>query len=488
VHADTKASPRRAKLTAADWLELTALLAILAAAAYLRWSWSDFDLDDSFITYTYSRSLASGHGFAFAGERVLGTTTPLYALLLAITAHFGLPIITTAKGIGMVSSLAGCVLVYLLGRASVGGGLGLLAAGLLAVNARHALVSMSGMETALYTTVCLAACYAFARQAPRPTALLAAAACLIRPDGLLLALALAIGHVVERRRVDRGALACFAVPLLAWAAYATYEWGTPVPTSITAKLAYPDYGPFRLEIAAASLGDAVVPALPLLAAIGLLYAATVARPLLPVLVWTGLYLGAFTRAPNFAWYYVPPIPGLILAVAAGIGAIFHLLRVEGGLFHGVWPWLRVPLGLATAWVLAGASVAESQEYRAQMEKQYGREVCRAYHSLGLWVRRSMPSEATIAVPEIGYVGYYGCRRVLDLAGLCSRKVIPYLHDRRYVEIVQDFRPDYVALTTEGNRPIHNAIGRSPWFRAHYRPAAGFPYRGEREYVVYERMD
>jgi hypothetical protein len=40
--------------------------------------------DDAFITFTYARNLAAGHGFVFnIGERVLGTTAPLWAMLLA---------------------------------------------------------------------------------------------------------------------------------------------------------------------------------------------------------------------------------------------------------------------------------------------------------------------------------------------------------------------------------------------------------------------
>src|SRR5512135_873184 len=41
-------------------------------------------LDDPFITYRYALNLIGGNGFVYnAGERVLSTTTPLYALFLA---------------------------------------------------------------------------------------------------------------------------------------------------------------------------------------------------------------------------------------------------------------------------------------------------------------------------------------------------------------------------------------------------------------------
>jgi hypothetical protein len=47
-------------------------------------------IDDAYITLTYARSLSEGRGFTF-GEFVdkptLGTTTPLYAALLAVASR-----------------------------------------------------------------------------------------------------------------------------------------------------------------------------------------------------------------------------------------------------------------------------------------------------------------------------------------------------------------------------------------------------------------
>ena len=40
-------------------------------------------IDDSYITYRYARDILAGQGFVFnPGERVLGTTTPLYTALM----------------------------------------------------------------------------------------------------------------------------------------------------------------------------------------------------------------------------------------------------------------------------------------------------------------------------------------------------------------------------------------------------------------------
>src|SRR5690349_3483780 len=58
------------------------LCALLCIAAHLRLDYTV--IDDAFITYRYSARLATGDGLTYNdGERVLGTTTPGYALLMA---------------------------------------------------------------------------------------------------------------------------------------------------------------------------------------------------------------------------------------------------------------------------------------------------------------------------------------------------------------------------------------------------------------------
>jgi arabinofuranosyltransferase len=460
-----------------EWLLLAA--AALVAVA-VRLAWVRFDLDDSFITYTYARSLAEGKGFVFAGQKALGTTTPLFALLMAGLYAVGLPMVETARALGLAASLAACGLLFALLRRALGPWPALAGAGLLAINVRHAAMAMSGMETALYTAVCLGALVAYQYRRSALTLALLGAACLLRPDGVLLAAVLGLGLAFRRdlRPAPLGLLA----PVAAWAAYAWVEFGSPVPTSVTAKLAYPEYGAFRLEAAFDSLGADLRWPLAALAAAGLAFALARRRDLLPLAFWTLAYLLAFTRAPNFPWYYVPAIPGLIALALAGLHGLLTGTRSEDG------RRLTVAAALGAAVVVGWTTATEAGEHRERIERIYGPGVTAAYHSLALWLRDNTPPDALVATPEVGYVGFYSERRVLDLAGLCSPAVIPYLPDRRYVEIVQDFRPDFVALCTEPNRPIHNTISESPWFRAHYAACKKFPYRGGAWYIVYRRID
>jgi hypothetical protein len=462
------------------YLAYGVLAVVLLLAAAVRCWWLDFQLDDSFITYTFARSLARGEGFSFTGTQVLGTTSPLYALVLSLFLRAGIPVDAAAKGLGMLSALAGCALLYRLTQAELGRGGALLAAALLALNGVHAPVSMSGMETSLYTSVCLAA-FCLQQRHPRITALLAACACLLRPDGLLLAGILMLVHVSERRVVRLAPLLCFALPLLAWVTAALLLFGSPVPTSLAAKLAYPDYGPFSLAAALRAVGPRLGVGLLFFGGLGIAEVRGRLRPLLPLVAWTALYLLAFLRAPNFTWYYVPALPGLIVLGVAGLCAVGRrLMEWAADRPRAKRPALAVQgIAVASVLLIAAADLRDQHEF---IDRTHGPEVSGTYRAIAHWLQDFTPAGARVGIPEVGYVGFFSNRRVLDLAGLCSPEVIPYLRKRAYEAVVHDFHPEYVVLTTEGNRPLHNAILHSPWFQSHYVERARFPYRGS-AYVI-----
>ncbi len=68
--------------------------------------------------------------------------------------------------------------------------------------------------------------------------------------------------------------------------------------------------------------------------------------------------------------------------------------------------------------------------------------------MGTWLERNSPSDAVVAAPDIGAIGYYSDRRVLDLGGLVTPE-INEMRQRIDVErIIEEglylrFEPDYL---------------------------------------------
>lgn len=64
---------------------LSGAITLICASIVFYFSKLRFSTDDQFIIFRYVNNIISGHGFVYnIGERVLGSTTPLYTLLLAL--------------------------------------------------------------------------------------------------------------------------------------------------------------------------------------------------------------------------------------------------------------------------------------------------------------------------------------------------------------------------------------------------------------------
>jgi hypothetical protein len=84
---------------------------------------------------------------------------------------------------------------------------------------------------------------------------------------------------------------------------------------------------------------------------------------------------------------------------------------------------------------------------------------------GRWFDLNAQPDAVIAAPDIGALGYYGQRRVVDLAGLVTPDMVPILRRLPPEEAVSRFefakfsRPDF--LVDRASR-AWDLLSRSPW--------------------------
>ena len=156
-------------------------------------------IDDAFITFRYARNIVHGVGFVYnAGERVLGTTTPLYTLWMAalslVTHTENYPILAL-----VTNALADAVSTYLLyhlgKRLSNSPLVGLAAALLWAIAPMSVTFAIGGMETSVFILLMLATFTAHLERRPYLTAVLAALSFLTRPDAVLI-VALVFGQVL----------------------------------------------------------------------------------------------------------------------------------------------------------------------------------------------------------------------------------------------------------------------------------------------------
>ena len=195
--------------------------------------------DDAYITFRYAENLAEGSGLVFnEGERVLGTTTPLFAISLALLNAI-LGVLPTSAAL-WISALADAVTVYLLYRLSIEAfnkpWPGLFAGLLFSLSPLAIRFSINGMETSLAVALILAGLLMYLENRFWAAVLFTAAATLARPEAGLLGVLLVIAIYTSGRKNEAARFAgALIVLLLPWALFATLYFGSPFPHSITAK-------------------------------------------------------------------------------------------------------------------------------------------------------------------------------------------------------------------------------------------------------------
>ena len=427
----------------------------LAAEKRIAGQWG-FSLDDSWIHATIARNLASGYGYSFnRGEWVSGSTAPLFTILLAIVYRILGDVVWSAKFLGIIFQCATAVIVFrsMQVLAPARRDLG-IAAGLIAGIFPILLwASLSGMEVSLYLFLAALGFHQYLRGRLLTATVVWALGIWVRPDGAFLA---ALGVASSRRGIPKRAVA-FLSTVAAYAAFnylVGHEW---LPQSVGAKASFSlALAPRLVRIVREwveiwGFQPSPVRALPCILTILLLVAGCVATirraPLLTLyclgfpLVWS-LFAGSTGIRSRYILYVI--VPGALL-ITSGASALIGRLgpsarRLELAMLVGgvlLWESLGVlPMAEAHAWNVQNIN---------GMHRQLG-EMAK---------RMTRPGDA-IAVNDIGAIGYFSDRYIVDLMGLVSPlRSLPEdlsLYKPRLLIIFPNWFPTYTVYDS-----LHNTV-------------------------------
>lgn len=220
-----------------------ALVAIVGFAAYVSIVNFWFAYDDAFITYRMARNFALGRGFVYnPGDWHLGTTAPLYGLILGVLGRLAGADAIPFFG-GMISSLslvAGGLALAAYGRLRRAPLAGVLAGMFWVTNPM--LFHTFGGEMPLQVALILWAFVAWRADRMRLAATLLACAVLTRPDGLMAAGVVGLCDLVVRRRIAWRAWLLFGAVLAPFVLLEWWWYGSLLPGTLQAKLAQRDSG------------------------------------------------------------------------------------------------------------------------------------------------------------------------------------------------------------------------------------------------------
>ncbi|MBN1607023.1 MAG: hypothetical protein JW940_10345 [Polyangiaceae bacterium] len=435
----------------------------LAIALLFAWRATSYGLlaDDAFITFRYADHLAHGLGLTYnPGERVEGTSSLLWTLVLAGGSRIGLAPPEFAPVLGVLSGALCLAAVYGVARGALGCPRGAAFAGVatLALNPSFAFWSASGMETAAFSLLLVASwalAYSRVVETPPGAALLAGVALLLglaRPEGLAAAVLVPVGFILRRvgRRpllVATGLLwACVAAVLVwRWANY-----GALLPNPVAAKMVPTRAAAMRglAYVGAFLRHDGVIWLVPLMALVRC-RSGPVASLVGIVLGYSGLVVMAGGDGLYRYRLMAHVMPLIALAVADGIGRL----------------WAAKPRwALASGLLVVGASLSPLfergffREYTVQQVRHWEER----WDQVGRALRATAPQRAVLATNVAGRVPYRSGLDTIDLLGLTDATIAHSSvsdfgkgyagHERADPDYVVGKRPDLVYFSVLDGMP------------------------------------
>ena len=479
---------------------LIKLLPIMVAlvALFVRLYPGTRTIDDSFITYRYAQNILAGYGFVFnPGEQVLGTTAPLYTLLMAaigaVSGGVNAPFPQISLIVNAFADAFACLLLIQIGKRLAAPAAGVAAALAWSVAPHSVTFAIGGLETSVYVFLLLGAVLFHLSAKHRLAAFFCSLAFLTRPDALILIGLIALdrsfgiwqdfkqaggfNHVLLRSVITETGLAV-TIPLI-WTVFAIIYFGSPLPHSIAAKtLAYqlPEsaafvrliqhyttpFMPHRIfGMGWVSVGLVIYPFLFIIGARRAIHA----NPRAWIIVaYPWVYLAVFSIANPliFRWYLTPPLPAWFLGIFLGIHTLLSGKKVAPMEPTPGYPAISPLLGkillmavlpiasLLYSWTLHpdhGLNRAAPEMAYTQLELYYKQ----AADYINPDLAEENRSRILIAAGDVGVLGYYTGARILDTVGLNSPETLKYypLDPELYVinyavapDLILDKQPDY----------------------------------------------
>jgi hypothetical protein len=442
-----------------------------------------FPLDDSWIHATYARNFALYGEWAFQlGRPSAGSTAPLWTMLLMPGYWLRIGPLWWSHVLGLASLLGLGVAAEVMARRELEEYRPRLPwIGMLIAAEWHMLwAAVSGMETVLYTvlaTTVLAALVAGTRSYAA-LGLLTGLSVWVRPDGLTLIgpalVVILLGRA--RRESQMRAIASYMLGcgslLVPYLVFNLALAGTPMPNTFYAKQA--EYAAWQAR--------------PLLSRLGIGFAQLSVGPM--ILVWPGLLMTAVRSVRRrdiavgaalvwcaayalvYLWrlpayqhgrYLMPVMPVLLILGVLGLARYASESKGRPRRWALSWAW-----PLATGLLGLGFIVLGARSYAEDVAVIETEMVDTA-----VWVAGHVPAGDAVAAHDIGALGYFDNHTLIDLAGLVSPEVVPFIRDEARLAALLDARkvrylvafPDLYPELAGSSRIVHTSNGK-------FAPSAG----------------
>ncbi len=445
--------------------------------AYFSFLTRNYQLDDALIYLRYVKNFRDGFGLVYnPGEKFNALTSPLFTYISLASSFLmrNLQVNTIA-----ISSLFfACASILGAKLFSIGRWEGLFTA--VVTGSFGYFYSTFGMETPLF--LMLIGLSLYLHKIDSKYFIIALALLVItRFEGVFLAAAIAGDYLIRNRKLPQARILASALIIcLLPFIFNYFYYGDFLPATASAKIGQGRSGFWEgnyrflnvTHLIEAYFSNSTFSAL--FFVISAAYGAVTSlkdRTAIASIIFISALLCfyVFLNLPNYPWYYAPFFYLMLIFACLGIGRLSRNLLLAGKLNSRTLMFFV----LCMATIFALTNVVSFKE-RGRIE---------AYARIGSWIERNTAANASIATVEIGTVGWYANRNIIDILGLVNKYNAEYISKGDQYAWLSHYQPDYIL----SHDPIWrferstNILERS----GAYGPVQGFNFPG---YVLLKKTD
>lgn len=461
------------------------LLPVFLAFVYYRFAINQnkvrsFPLDDPWIHLTFAKNIFEYLSFSFFKNEMVtaGSTSPLFTILEAVGFFFTTNEMLIGYAMGVLFFVLSAYAFYRLSVLEFGKEIifALLTAGIFIIDKWIVFISLSGMETTMFIFILILASFFYKKRMALPLGTMLGLLLWTRPDGVAFIGAIIIDYALIRtyskNQLDlqlftgkdfRKIILSFALVAGLYIVLNYVLSGSFLPNTYNAKLTY--YSPefrsrwdfLQYEVwEYFKTGAYYVLMIGFLYSVGKLiydlYTKTYNQNTLYIvfiLLFVLMYFIKLPYAHRFGRYMMPLIPFFILVATVGFRDIARIINkyTTNALFSKSIFYILIGI----TYFIGVKNYDENREqYALQCKYIYDRQVMAAQ-----WLNKYTKEDDIVATHDVGAIGYYSNRKIVDVAGLVTPELIGKINDLSYVSYLQTYMKDkgvtYLAFLREWYR-------------------------------------
>lgn len=409
-----------------------------------------YEFEDALIYLRYIRNFSEGNGLVYnKGEFYNGITSPLYSYILILFSYLTKNFLFLQNAISAVFHFLLIGMFYKLYSRKDFKIYSIFFSGIF-LSVSYYFYSLYGLETLQFLFLILLCLYLFEKEDYLKLGISSALLILTRSEGVFLLLAMFIEHLRLKRKFPDWRY--FIIPaflfLLHYSFNQTY-YGHLFPDSASAKIYHgkSDYWGkwpkaflivfYHLPMFFGNKIEIVI----ITISIGLFgyfkqklsSIAIIATEF--VIFYSAFFI--FLNIPNYHWYYAPHYLFIFIYCGLGFGFLLKSSLAVKNLF------IRSILVSLVSCLLIFLLYQNIMHTKSSVGK-----VNLPYKNAGLWIKQNTDENAKVAAVEIGTIGWYSERPIIDILGLVSPINAKLIGEKKYSAWLDYYNPDYILAHEE----------------------------------------